>query len=467
MAAFHFALVLLTLLSVQFSEASRLSLFASTKDAQVADSTKWAVLVAGSNGYSNYRHQADVCHAYQILKRGGLKDENIIVFMYDDIANNTMNPRPGVIINSPNGSDVYAGVPKDYTGDYVTAANFYAVLLGNSSGLTGGSGKVVASKPGDKIFVYFTDHGGPGLLCMPNLPYIYANDFIEVLKTKHASGTYDEMVLYVEACESGSIFEGLLPEDLNIYVTTASNANESSWGTYCPGSVPPPPPEFNTCLGDLYSISWMEDSDVEDLNTETLEEQYLKVKARTLNNNTGQGSHVMQYGTQLISNETVSVYQGAGTWNFTSNTFQSIGSMGVVEQRAADIYSMWKMYERSTLEPQQKIELLKEIKEITTHRAHLDSTIESIKGELLDQEYLTERRPGSVLVDDWDCLKSMIRTFETYCGSLTQYGVKHTRTFANMCNNGVTKDAMDEASKGRCGSYSLGKWNPATAGYSA
>lgn len=57
MAAFHFALVLLTLLSVKFSEASRLSLFASTKDAQVANSTKWAVLVAGSNGYSNYRHQ--------------------------------------------------------------------------------------------------------------------------------------------------------------------------------------------------------------------------------------------------------------------------------------------------------------------------------------------------------------------------------------------------------------------------
>ena len=56
--------------------------------------------------------QANVCHAYQILKRGGLKDENIIVFMYDDIAFNEENPRPGVIINSPNGSDVYHGVLK-------------------------------------------------------------------------------------------------------------------------------------------------------------------------------------------------------------------------------------------------------------------------------------------------------------------------------------------------------------------
>ena len=66
-------------------------------------------------------------------------------------------------------------------------------------------------------------------------------------------------VIYVEACESGSIFEGLLPEDLNIYVTTASNAVENSWGTYCPGMEPSPPPEYITCLGDLYSVSWMED----------------------------------------------------------------------------------------------------------------------------------------------------------------------------------------------------------------
>lgn len=66
-------------------------------------------------------------------------------------------------------------------------------------------------------------------------------------------------VIYVEACESGSIFEGVMPKDLNIYVTTASNAEESSFGTYCPGMQPPPPPEYMTCLGDLYSVAWMED----------------------------------------------------------------------------------------------------------------------------------------------------------------------------------------------------------------
>lgn len=71
------------------------------------------------------------------------------------------------------------------------------------------------------------------------------------------------MVLYIEACESGSLFEGMMTDDMNIYVTTAANAHESSWGTYCPGMVPSPPSEFSTCLGDLYSVSWMENRSVQ------------------------------------------------------------------------------------------------------------------------------------------------------------------------------------------------------------
>jgi legumain len=49
----------------------------------------WALVVAGSNGYFNYRHQADTCHAYQVLHKYGIPDSNIVVMMYDDIAENT------------------------------------------------------------------------------------------------------------------------------------------------------------------------------------------------------------------------------------------------------------------------------------------------------------------------------------------------------------------------------------------
>ena len=49
----------------------------------------WAVLVAGSNQYYNYRHQADTCHAYQILKKNGIPEDHIIHLAYDDIANSS------------------------------------------------------------------------------------------------------------------------------------------------------------------------------------------------------------------------------------------------------------------------------------------------------------------------------------------------------------------------------------------
>ncbi|KAF8407132.1 hypothetical protein HHK36_006257 [Tetracentron sinense] len=435
--------------------------------------TRWAVLIAGSNGYWNYRHQADVCHAYQILKRGGLKDENIIVFMYDDIAFNEENPRPGVIINSPHGNDVYEGVPKDYTGKDVTVGNFFAVLLGNKTALTGGSGKVLDSGPNDHIFIYYTDHGGPGVLGMPTSPYIYGNDLIDVLKKKHASGSYKSLVFYLEACESGSIFEGLLPEGLNIYATTASNAEESSWGTYCPGEFPSPPPEYDTCLGDLYSVAWMEDSDIKNLQNETLKQQYELVKKRTANENFAYGSHVMQYGDIGLSKEQVFLYIGtnpANNYNFVEDNSLPLFSRAV-NQRDADLLHFWHKFRKAPEGSPRKLEAQKQLLDVMSHRLHIDDSIKLI-GKLLfgiekGPDVLKTVRPtGQPLVDDWDCLKTLVRTFETHCGSISQYGMKHMRSIANICNAGVQKEQMAEASAQACVRVPPGFWSSLHRGFS-
>ncbi|EYU20379.1 hypothetical protein ABFS82_01G015400 [Erythranthe guttata] len=437
--------------------------------------TRWAVLLAGSSGYWNYRHQADICHAYQILRKGGLKDENIIVFMYDDIAYNIENPRPGVLINSPHGEDVYKGVPKDYIGNDVTPNNFYAALLGNKTALTGGSGKVVDSGPNDHIFVFYSDHGGPGVLGMPTSHYIYANDLIEVLIKKHASGTYKKLVFYLEACEAGSIFEGLLPKGLNIYATTASNAEESSWGTYCPGDYPSPPPEYETCLGDLYSIAWMEDSDIHNLRTETLSQQYELVKKRTANENSYYGSHVMQYGDVKLNAESLFTYLGTDPAN-DNLTFvdenSPLPSSKPVNQRDADLLHFWHKFRRAPEGSDRKFAAQKQLSEAMAHRTHVDSSIKLI-GKLLfgidkGPQMLKAMRPsGQPLVDDWDCLKSLVRTFETHCGSLSQYGMKHMRSIANICNAGVTREQMAEASGQACTSFPSNSWSSLHRGFSA
>lgn len=66
-------------------------------------------------------------------------------------------------------------------------------------------------------------------------------------------------MIYIEACESGSMFEGILKSNLNIYAVTAANSKESSFGAYCSESYPSSASEYGTCLGDVFSISWLED----------------------------------------------------------------------------------------------------------------------------------------------------------------------------------------------------------------
>ena len=49
----------------------------------------------------------------------------------------------------------------------------------------------------------------------------------------HTKKNYKYITFYLEACESGSMFQQL-PENTSIYALSASNPSESSWGTYCP-----------------------------------------------------------------------------------------------------------------------------------------------------------------------------------------------------------------------------------------
>lgn len=430
------------------------------------DGKKWGVLIAGSASWGNYRHQADIYHAYQVLHRGGLADENIIVLHTDDIANNPANPKRGTVINIPGGDDVYHDVPKDYTGDDVNAKVFLAVLAGDKSGVAGttGSQKVLDPAPEDDVFIYFADHGGPGLLGMPKPPYLYANDLIATLKEVGAKASYKQMTIYIEACESGSIFEGLLPEDINIYATTAANAHESSWGYYCPGQKIPAPPGWNTCLGDLYSIAFLEDSDVSDLTKETLHAQYLSVKNRTSQGGTyAQGSHVMQYGDKTIDSEVVATFLGEGNTggNTPLNRFAEImegyDTDLKVSQRDAELVPLWQGFLHASEEekPAAQAALTKELAARTElDRAVTAAAKASLNGinSLLSAEDLLSnvRAEGKALVDDWDCFKGMVEGWGEACGYISQYGMKHGRTFANLCNAGVSPATFVTAAKSEC-----------------
>jgi hypothetical protein len=57
--------------------------------------------------------------------------------MYDDIAHNRINPRQGVLINHPDGADVYNGVPKVGCGYFIFSL-FLPLYFQPSFGLIAG-----------------------------------------------------------------------------------------------------------------------------------------------------------------------------------------------------------------------------------------------------------------------------------------------------------------------------------------
>lgn len=415
----------------------------------------------GSKGWFNYRHQADVAHAFQLLKRGGIPQEHIVVMMYDDVAHSPFNPYPGQLFNRPGGKDVYEGITIDYRGKDVNASNFLAVLRGNETAMKGiGSGRVLDSGPHDHVFVYYADHGGPGILGMPEPPYLYADDLNAALEDKHKAGGFKKLVIYVEACESGSIFQGFLRSKSNVYAVTAANSVESSWGTYCPGMGKPDPRGLNVCLGDLFSVSWMENSDSSNLAQETLQEQYIRVLFRTSKNLTYRlGSHTMQFGTFCWIDRPCSDFMGNHTLNFTENRGFDDGKQ--VPQRDANLMPLIYAYKTAPLGSLERQEAYESLSSVYRAREALDKSVYRVAQIVHSQITSTSQAKPDLdftvlntegfddvsrpIVEDWDCLRDLIATWESMLGFLGEYGMQHSKVFAKLCNIGVDKPTLQSA----------------------
>lgn len=86
----------------------------------------------------------------------------------------------------------------------------------------------------------FVDHGAPGFVAFPNYPQgevsnlvntlvnpsmhvmifvvclqLTAQQLNQAIQSMHSQNKFKQMVVYIEACESGSMFDGLLPTDIN------------------------------------------------------------------------------------------------------------------------------------------------------------------------------------------------------------------------------------------------------------
>jgi len=391
----------------------------------------WAVLLAGSRTWGNYRHQSDTCHSYQIVHKFGIPDSRVIVMQYDDLANYPQNPYPGKIFNKPTaagtaGVDVYAGCKKDYTGAAVTPDMFVAVLTGDAT-KTGGR-PVLKSGPNDRVFVFFTDHGGTGIIAFPDGSLMTSQTLIGAINQMHAHQMYSKLVFYMEACESGSMFEGLIKPTIGVYVTTASNAVESSWGTYCPPDDMVNGKAMNSCLGDLYSINWMENSDQMG-PTETLQAQFLDVRTKTSQ------SHVMQYGDISWTNEPIGNYLGENTTSPFKAEVVKTESRSSSNVKSADIpmhLAYYKYLRAESSDVEERMTLAKELQQHIARRVAVDNIFMDLTAAANNKDAFVLKAKTPVVCDDRCCTK-LGNAFAARCGGWDDYALQYHRVIVNLC----------------------------------
>ena len=126
---------------------------------------QYAVLVQGSNGFDNYRHQADVLSIYQSLRRGGYPDDHIILILDKKMASDPRNPEPGVVRAAPDGPDLLGGTTMgsgilpamvDYDSADLTASDVADILAGRQSDHLP---VVVPQDEGNNVLFYWSGHG--------------------------------------------------------------------------------------------------------------------------------------------------------------------------------------------------------------------------------------------------------------------------------------------------------------------
>lgn len=443
---------------MKFSAISALMATASAEDT----TNHWGIIVAGSRGFGNYRHQADACHAYHILTKAGIPQDQIIQFNYDDAANSAYQKAEhrGKLFNKPTkagveGTDVYEGCNIDFKGSNTTAANLLDVMRGDP---VEASKKTLGSNADSKIFFYFADHGAPGLVAMPTGGYLYADKLYDTVKYMHENAMYKEMVMYIEACEGGSMFEKFDYKSLDVYALSATNSKVSSWGTYCSPNDKVNGVSVGSCLGDLFSVNWMEDTDNHDKDyKETLLTQYETVKKETTK------SPVCEWGDLNIQKESIGAFQSTqdgsvaegkkkfwhllkhGAKKFVKDVFDVDEKMAhakthsAVDSRDINLHQLYnRVMEENTPEATAAL----------TEALNNRMTVDKRFAELFPVHMEAFNKKDLPVPTDYDCYRTLVDAYENSCGKFDDYSMKYMGVLAAQCEGIKSVEAKaDEQAK--------------------
>ncbi len=176
---------------------------------------QYAVLVQGSNGWSNYRHEADVLNVYQMLKAGGYDDDHIIMVLADEVATAPENTDYGAVRTDPNGPNLREGAVIDYLSADLTPQDIVNILQGTPTSRTP---LVLPGGSGHNVFFFWSGHGrsvpagGVNEMAWRDLPAgngMTAELLAQTLSQMASQGRFRQMLVCLEPCFSSNMGKAL------------------------------------------------------------------------------------------------------------------------------------------------------------------------------------------------------------------------------------------------------------------
>ncbi|GEM_PF-6842889 len=200
----------------------------STEEVLSLPNDHWAVVVGCGTGWDSYRFQSDALAFYHLLKDLGYDDDHIVLIEEGDIAQNSKNPTPGVIVNSTieDAENLWEDVQIDYHISDLTAQDLTDILLGNQSERVP---EVIHSGKDDNITLFWVGHGDQreGLMLRDKV-YWDQDVFKNIIDKVNAKGNYQALISIMDACFAGDICKNLDgKEDHMLFITSCMEGEYS------------------------------------------------------------------------------------------------------------------------------------------------------------------------------------------------------------------------------------------------
>jgi len=318
-----------------------------------------------------------------------------------------------------------------------TAENFIRVLLGDNR-----KGRALESTDEDDIFIYYNDHGAPGLLCVPsnNGPELYADQLSKTFETMKDKKKFRNAFFVIEACYSGSVGYNITTP--GVFVTVAAGPQQSS-----------------------YSADWDEKLDA--FRTNEFTKQFIRyilkypdskiidfvnqVAIDTLR------SHVCAFGDFdvaqrklsdfLMKAEPIDVPNDENQEGNDSNSQIPLASNGDMDFRTKNAFVTFLQKRLEHSEGEEKAKLQSALDYEIARRKKSSMTFKQIARQLdANGESYGDLDAGDIT---FDCYRTAVEGFRMFCGEIDEHELPKLRIFGHLCKK-VTKEQLISEIRDSC-----------------